>query len=151
LVDDGLQTFLPVVGVFVDLQDGVGAWSTMGAGALEGSRIDEKDTADPVTDRVVGMTIDDAVGRGEHGPDPFFDGVPRFPGAVTQPDAVPIHRDQLAVRQELLASYIAHITMDCVDFLAVKSLKDGDVGEVSGVEDHGTVCKNGFDLSAEGI
>jgi hypothetical protein len=151
LVDNGLQTFLPVVGVLVDLEDGVGAGSPVRAAALKGSRVDEKDAAYPMADRMMGMAINNTVGLGEHGPDPFFNGVPRAPGTMAQPNAISTHRYQLAVWQELLVFSVAHIAMDRIDFLAAEGLKDGDVSEVSGVEDDGTLRKDGLDLSAEGI
>jgi hypothetical protein len=152
-VDGGVQTSLTFLAVIslVDLQDGVGTGSPVRAAALKGSRIDEKDAPGPMADRLVAVTINNTVGLGEHGPDPFFNGVPRAPGTMTQPDAVVTHRYQLAVWQELLVFSVAHIAMDRMDFLAAEGLEDGDIREVSGVEDDGTFRKDSVNLSAEGI
>ncbi len=150
-VDGGLQSLLPVVGVFVDMQNGVGAGSPMRAAALKGSRVDEQDAPGLMADSLMGVAIDDTVGLGKNGPDSFFNGIPWAPGAMAQPDPVAADGDQPADRQELPALPAAHVAMDRMDLFVAKSLKDGDIGEVTGVEDDGTFRKDRFDLSAKGI
>jgi len=123
----------------------------VGTGALESSRIDEKDGANSMTDCLMAVAIDDTIGLGEDGPDPFFNGVPGTPGAMAQSDAISADRDQFTSRQELLALHITHIAMHSMDLLAAEGLKDGDISEVSGVEDDATIRKDRVNLLAEGL
>jgi hypothetical protein len=100
---------------------------------------------------MMAVAIDDTVGLGKNGPNPFFNGVSGTPGSMAQPDAVSANGDQLADWQELLAPHITHIAMDRMDLFADEGVEDGDISEISGVEDDGTFRKDRVNLFAEGI
>jgi hypothetical protein len=70
---------------------------------------------------------------------------------VKQTDPNGADSDEFAVREELLRPDVAHIAMHRMDFSCAEGRKDGDVSEVSGVEDNGALRKDGLNLPAEGI
>lgn len=149
-MDGGLQSIW-LFCLLVDVKNGVGTRSTVTPCSLERPGVNEEDCTNPVADRVVGVTIDDAVGLREHCPGTFLYGVTGAPGSVEQTDAIAAEGDQLAVRQMLPASHIAHVAVHCIHFFAGEGVENGNVGEVSGMEDDVASGKGRLHLGAKGI
>ena len=87
------------------------------------------------------VAVNDAIGSGKQVPHPLFN-VVSCSGAVTKTDTVSIQLDQFCRGQGLLGGESTHIAMHGVYCFASKDFQDGEVCEVTCMEDNGTVNKD---------
>lgn len=86
------------------------------------------------------MTEDDTVGRGKPVKDPVLDIMP-WSGAMGYGDCIAADDNEFFSRQELVDKTVAGVAADCVDLLSGKCVQDGNISEVSGMDNYITPVK----------
>lgn len=126
--------------IAVNGQDGITSWRTITASPGKGTGVDKKCFPKEVIYCDMGMAVNYAIRCGKEIPHSLFNIVP-CPGPVTESDAIAINLDCLLCGQCLAGRDLAHVSMYSMNLFVVEDIKDGDICQVTGMEDNGTVLK----------
>ena len=133
----------------VNGEDGIAPWGPVRTCGKKTARVDEQYPGTEMTDCLVAVAVNDAVGLGKQIPDPFFDIMAGTVGSVTKADGFVSQGDEFAGWQGLLAFIRAHIAMHGMDLTCTRvaqGLQDGNIAQVSCVDNHTAFVKGLCDL-----
>jgi hypothetical protein len=114
----------------VNLQNGVGP------GLAETAGVDEQDVAEPVTDGFMGVAVNYTIGFGEFTEETVFNVVVAVAIAMGKNYCEVVNGDFTYGWELVAGGRIAHIAVDGIQFLTLKSTEDGVVGKVAGMENY---------------
>lgn len=118
----------------------VAARCAMAAGSGKRTGINEQCFANEVIYCKMGVAVDNAICCGKEIPHTLFNIMP-CPGPVTEADTIAINCDHLLCGECPAGRELAHVSVYRMNLLVVEDIKDGDIGQVTCMEDNGTVLK----------
>lgn len=131
--------------LFTSFQDGVCSRGAIRAGRLEGARVDKEGVAMTMTDRPVGVAIDDAVRFRKDIPQRLFD-VRTLVRPVGKADGEATKLKKVLFGEAAADRRVAHIAADRMDGFSGKGIDNGSPREVTGMDDDIAGMKRGANL-----